>query len=72
MKKSQIILGLAGIALLAGVFTSCVSVKSTTGLTLRDKRESFTIFTEGSVAENVTVEADGSVSWVAPISTSKV
>ncbi len=65
MKKSQIILGLAGIALLAGVFTSCVSVKSTTGLTLRDKRENFTIFTEGSVAENVTVEADGSVSWVA-------
>ena len=65
MKKSQIILGLAGIAFLAGVFTSCVSVKSTTGLTLRDKRENFTIFTEGSVAENVTVEADGSVSWVA-------
>ncbi len=65
MKKSKIFMGLAGFALLAGVITSCVSIKNTSGLTLRDKTEGFTIFAEGSVAENITVESDGSISWVA-------
>lgn len=65
MKKSKLFMGLAGIALLTGMFTSCVSVKQQTGIIMRDKQEAFTIFAEGSVAENITVEADGSVSWVA-------
>jgi len=35
------------------------------GLTLRDTKEKFTIFTEGSVADDIQVSEDGMVSWVA-------
>ena len=35
------------------------------GITLRDTKEAFTIFTDGSAAANIKTEADGSVSWVA-------
>jgi len=37
----------------------------TYGLTLRDTKERFTIFTEGSVATDILEAEDGSVSWVA-------
>ena len=52
----------AGIVLLALGITSC---DKTCGIVLRDKAETFTIFEKGSVAEQVSVAADGSVSWVA-------
>lgn len=35
------------------------------GITVRDKKEKFTIFTEGSVASNFVEAEDGSVSWIA-------
>lgn len=35
------------------------------GITLRDKKEAFTIFTDGSAASSIKTEADGSVTWVA-------
>ena len=35
------------------------------GITLRDTKEKFTIFTEGSVATDIKQAEDGSVSWVA-------
>jgi len=35
------------------------------GLTLRDTKDKFSIFTDGSVATNIVQEKDGSVSWVA-------
>lgn len=35
------------------------------GITLRDTKEAFTIFTEGSAASNIKTETDGSVTWVA-------
>ena len=35
------------------------------GITVRDKEEKFTIFTEGSVASDFEEEEDGSVSWIA-------
>jgi len=38
------------------------------GLTLRDKTEKFTIFTDGSVADDIVEADDGSVSWVATAS----
>ena len=45
---------------------SAVSPKETKyGITVRDTKEKFTVFTEGSVATNITEEEDGSVSWVA-------
>ena len=45
---------------------SVVSLKEITyGITVRDTKEKFTIFTEGSVAKNITEEEDGSVSWIA-------
>ena len=45
---------------------SIVSPKETKyGITLRDTKEKFTVFTEGSVATNITEEEDGSVSWIA-------
>ena len=37
----------------------------TYGITLRDTKEKFTIFTEGSAASNIKQEDDGSVSWIA-------
>ena len=39
--------------------------ENTYGITLRDTKEHFTVFTEGSVATNITEEEDGSVSWIA-------
>jgi len=53
---------LALTALASGV--SCKAVGEN-GLTLRDTTENFTIFKEGSVAENVVENEDGSVSWTA-------
>ena len=35
------------------------------GITVRDKKEKFTIYTEGSVASNFEQYEDGSVSWIA-------
>ena len=35
------------------------------GITLRDTKERFSIFTEGSVASNIAQAKDGSVSWIA-------
>ena len=35
------------------------------GITLRDTKEKFSIFTSGSVATNIIQEEDGSVSWIA-------
>ena len=35
------------------------------GITLRDAKEAFTIFTDGSAASNIKTEADGSVTWIA-------
>ena len=35
------------------------------GITLRDTKEAFTIFTDGSAASGITTEADGSVVWTA-------
>ena len=35
------------------------------GITLRDTKEKFTIFTSGSAATNIVQEKDGSVSWIA-------
>ena len=35
------------------------------GITLRDTKEKFSIFTSGSVATNIVQEEDGSVSWIA-------
>ena len=35
------------------------------GITLRDTKEKFSIFTTGSVATNIVQEEDGSVSWIA-------
>ena len=35
------------------------------GITVRDKKEKFTIYTEGSVASNFEKYEDGSVSWIA-------
>ena len=37
----------------------------TYGITLRDSKEKFTIFTDGSVATNILQAEDGSVSWIA-------
>ncbi len=65
MKKINAIMFFGGIALLAAVLSSCVSAKNTNGITKRSKMEAFTIFTEGSVASDVTTNADGSVSWIA-------
>ena len=61
--KSTIIIG--WLALMASLLTSCVSVKERTGITMRDKQEAFTIFAEGSAAQDIKTEEDGSVSWIA-------
>jgi len=49
---------------------SAVSSKSILlgGLTLRDTKDSFPIFTDGSVADDIVVAEDNSVSWVATAS----
>jgi len=45
---------------------SCSPIDSPVyGITLRDAKERFTIFTEGSVATDIVENEDGSVSWVA-------
>jgi len=47
-------------------FVSCAPVESPTyGITLRDTKERFTIFTEGSFATDIVEEDDGSISWTA-------
>lgn len=83
MKKLRIVSALAGIAMLASVFSSCAdsSPEDTTkhyptdiftvdeadscGITLRDTKEAFTIFTKGSAASDIKTETDGSVTWIA-------
>jgi len=50
---------------------TCKSIANedvTYGLTLRETKEKFTIFTEGSVADDIVQAEDGSVSWVATAS----
>jgi len=49
---------------------SCKTVESepTYGITLRDTKEKFSIFEDGSVANDIVEEQDGSVSWVATAS----
>jgi len=49
---------------------SCRSIETepTYGITLRDTKEKFTIFTDGSVADDIVESKDGSVSWVATAS----
>jgi len=42
--------------------------ETTYGITLRDTKEKFTIYTEGSVAEDIKQADDGSVSWVSTAS----
>ncbi|OUM65073.1 carbohydrate esterase family 1 protein [Piromyces sp. E2] len=45
---------------------SCNPIDNPTyGITLRDTKERFSIFSEGSVATDIVEEEDGSVSWVA-------
>jgi enterochelin esterase-like enzyme len=68
MKKLRIVSALAGIAMLASVFSSCgnnAPEELACGITLRDSKERFTIFEEGSAASEIKTETDGSVSWVA-------
>ena len=69
MLKTKIIHA-ASLVLMALACVSCTPIKKNTsvsacGITLRDKTENFTIFEKGSVAQAVSVGADGSVSWVA-------
>lgn len=45
------------------IFT--VGEANSCGITLRDKKEAFTIFADGSAASSIKTEADGSVTWVA-------
>ena len=61
MKKTKIFF-VFGLVLFLSVFTSC---NKKYGIVLRNKAEAFTIFEEGSVAEQVVTGGDGSVSWVA-------
>ncbi|ORX83634.1 alpha/beta-hydrolase [Anaeromyces robustus] len=51
------------IFLLAVSFVTCATPQY--GLTLRNNKEKFTIFRDGSVATNIVENSDGSVSWVA-------
>ena len=51
------------LSLLALSFVSNVSVEC--GITLRDTKEKFTVFKEGSAASNIKEEDDGSFSWIA-------
>jgi len=51
--------------------TSCSPIKReeiTYGITLRDTKEQFTIFEEGSVATDIVQAEDGSISWIATAS----
>ena len=51
------------LSLLALSFVSLADVEC--GITLRDTKEKFTVFKEGSAASNIKEEDDGSVSWIA-------
>ena len=51
------------LSILALYIISCKEVKY--GITLRDTKENFTIFTEGSAAAKIKQAEDGSVSWIA-------
>jgi len=53
------------LSVLSTVSSKSIVAEETYGLTLRDTKEKFTIFTEGSVAEDIVEAEDGSVSWVA-------
>ncbi len=69
----------AGIAVLALSLVACgpkdpgeyptdiftVGEAGSCGITLRDTKEAFTIYTDGSAASGITTEADGSVVWTA-------
>ena len=44
---------------------SAVCCEEKYGITLRDTKEKFTVYTEGSVASQIVQEDDGSVSWIA-------
>ncbi len=72
MSKNKIILAVCAIVLTLTA-VSCKSSKkegaassaASCGITVRGSHESFTIFEKGSVAKQVSVGSDGSVSWVA-------
>ena len=51
------------LSIFALYFVSCAEVKY--GITLRDVKEEFTLFTEGSAASEIKQADDGSVSWIA-------
>ena len=51
------------LSLLALSFVSLADVEC--GITLRDTKEKFTVFKEGSAASSIREEDDGSVSWIA-------
>jgi len=51
------------ILLLSLSFVSCE--ETTNGISLRETVEKFTVFEDGSVAEDIVEEDDGSVSWIA-------
>jgi enterochelin esterase-like enzyme len=51
------------LSVLALSFVSLADIEY--GITLRDTKEKFTIFKEGSAAANIKEEEDGSVSWIA-------
>lgn len=70
MKKLKIVSALAALAMVVSVFVGCKNdspeeeYDKPYGITLRDKKEAFTIF-ESDSAKEVTVNEDGSVSWIA-------
>lgn len=47
--------------------TSCNPIKRevTNGITLRDTKEKFTVYEEGSVASDISIAEDGTLSWIA-------
>ncbi|ORX83875.1 alpha/beta-hydrolase [Anaeromyces robustus] len=47
------------------LYLSAISCEITYGITLRDTKEKFSIFTDGSVATDIIEADDGSVSWIA-------
>jgi len=55
-------------ALTLSVVSCSPAEEPTYGITLRDTKEKFTIFADGSLASDVVEEEDGSVSWVATAS----
>ncbi|ORX82261.1 alpha/beta-hydrolase [Anaeromyces robustus] len=56
------------LSLLTLTVTSSKSVELENGITLRDTKDKFTIFEDGSVATDIVEAEDGSVSWVSTAS----